>query len=72
MSHALGAPIKGFGEETNRRRRTRVSHVYYMRDGVNCIRMQFYIRGSRTDATVQLDMKEVKFFNFKVLLLYNE
>ncbi|XP_077297911.1 mitochondrial import inner membrane translocase subunit Tim21 isoform X2 [Arctopsyche grandis] len=70
VAYALGSPIKAYGEESNRRRRNRVSHAFYERDGVKCIRMQFYIRGSKCKATVQLDMKEVDGkFEYRYLLV---
>ncbi|KAF4527348.1 hypothetical protein B566_EDAN001125 [Ephemera danica] len=54
----LGEPIKGFGEETRRGRRGHVSHLIYEKDGVNYMRMKFYLKGSRKQATVHLEMKE--------------
>lgn len=59
IQDALGAPIKGYGEETKRRRRGHVAHSVYVRDGVNHMRMQFYIQGIRNKATVHLEMREV-------------
>lgn len=59
VCHELGPPIRGYGEESTRRRRNRVSHAFYERDGAKCIRMNFYIEGTKKRATVQLDMKEV-------------
>lgn len=55
----LGAPIKGFGEETKRRRRTHVAHTTFERNGVPHMRMQFYIQGIRNKATVHLEMRQV-------------
>lgn len=54
----MGAPIKGFGEETRRRRRTHVAHSIFERNGIKHMRMQFYIQGIRNKATVHLEMKE--------------
>lgn len=51
----LGSPIKGYGEETRRRRRQHVAHSLYERNGKKFIRMQFYIQGIRNKATVQLE-----------------
>lgn len=59
IQDTLGAPIKGFGEESRRRRRTHVAHSVYERNGVKHMRMQFYIQGIRNKATVHLEMKEV-------------
>lgn len=66
MEDALGAPIKGFGEETSRRRRTHVSHAVYEKDGATHMRMRFYIKGIRNKAVVELDMKQVWFLCNKI------
>ncbi|XP_059617059.1 mitochondrial import inner membrane translocase subunit Tim21 [Phlebotomus argentipes] len=58
VQDALGAPIKGYGEESSRRRRRHVAHSVYQRDGVNHMRMQFYVQGIRNKATVHLEVKE--------------
>ncbi len=55
----LGAPIKGFGEETRRGRRQHVAHSIFERNGIPHMRMQFYIQGIRNKATVHLEMKQV-------------
>ncbi|KDR16646.1 mitochondrial import inner membrane translocase subunit Tim21 isoform X1 [Zootermopsis nevadensis] len=55
---SLGEPIKGFGEETRRGRRRHVSHLFYERDGINFLRMKYYIQGSRKRGTVHLEMRE--------------
>lgn len=67
VEDALGAPIKGYGEETTRRRRTHVSHAIYYKDGIKHMRMKFYIKGIRNKAVVELDMKQVCFNIFHVL-----
>lgn len=60
IQDALGAPIKGFGEENSRRRRRHVAHTIYQTDaGVKLIRMNFYIQGSRNKATVYLEKTTV-------------
>lgn len=61
VQDALGAPIKGFGEENSRRRRRHVAHTLYELDGVRYIRMNFYIQGLRNKATVFLEKKTVYF-----------
>lgn len=55
----LGAPIKGFGEETRRGRRQHVAHSVFERNGIPHMRMQFYIQGIRNKATVHLEMVQV-------------
>ncbi|XP_062547078.1 mitochondrial import inner membrane translocase subunit Tim21 [Armigeres subalbatus] len=57
VKDALGAPIKGFGEESRRGRRNHVAHTSYVRDGVQYIRMQFYVQGIRNKATVHLEKR---------------
>lgn len=60
IQDALGAPIKGFGEENSRRRRRHVAHTIYQTDaGVKHIRMNFYIQGIRNKATVFLEKTAV-------------
>ncbi|XP_075212949.1 mitochondrial import inner membrane translocase subunit Tim21 isoform X2 [Lycorma delicatula] len=72
VQNALGEPIKGFGEETRRGRRRHVSHVVYMKDGVEHLRMKFYIEGLRSKATVFLEMKEDIFGNYMYRYLFVE
>ncbi|XP_053570841.1 mitochondrial import inner membrane translocase subunit Tim21 [Bombina bombina] len=57
---AFGEPIKGYGETTRRGRRQHVSHIEYIKDGVKCMRLKFYIEGSepRKQGTVHLEVKE--------------
>lgn len=62
MQDALGTPIKGYGEETRRRRRQHVAHSIHQRNGKQYIRMQFYIQGVRNKATVQLEKELVCLF----------
>uniref|UniRef100_A0A336MEB7 Mitochondrial import inner membrane translocase subunit Tim21 n=1 Tax=Culicoides sonorensis TaxID=179676 RepID=A0A336MEB7_CULSO len=57
IQDALGAPIKGFGEETRRGRRRHVAHTVYEKDGRLYMRMQFYIQGIRNKGTVHLEMR---------------
>lgn len=58
VQDALGAPIKGFGEENRRGRRRHVAHSVYEKDGRKFMRMQFYIQGIRNKGTVHLEMRE--------------
>lgn len=64
VQDTLGAPIKGFGEETRRRRRTHVAHTVYERNGAPHMRMQFYIQGIRNKATVHLEKRIVRIYSF--------
>ncbi|KAK9887416.1 hypothetical protein WA026_022353 [Henosepilachna vigintioctopunctata] len=54
----LGVPIVAYGEETRRGRRQHPSHIVYNRDGKQCIRMKFYLKGAFNKGTVQLEMME--------------
>ncbi|XP_044750810.1 mitochondrial import inner membrane translocase subunit Tim21 [Coccinella septempunctata] len=54
----LGYPIAAYGEETRRGRRQHPTHVVYKRNGKQCIRMKFYLKGSAHKGTVQLEMVE--------------
>uniref|UniRef100_A0A182NTA6 Mitochondrial import inner membrane translocase subunit Tim21 n=1 Tax=Anopheles dirus TaxID=7168 RepID=A0A182NTA6_9DIPT len=58
VKDALGAPIKGYGEESRRGRRTRVAHTKYEKDGVEHIRMQFFVQGFRNRGTVHLEKRK--------------
>ncbi|XP_050361490.1 mitochondrial import inner membrane translocase subunit Tim21 [Nymphalis io] len=64
IEEALGSPIKGYGEETTRRRRTHVSHAVYEKEGVKHMRMRFYIKGIRNKGIVELDMKQNEYGNY--------
>ncbi|XP_072168678.1 mitochondrial import inner membrane translocase subunit Tim21-like [Diadema setosum] len=58
IQDALGTPIKGYGEMTRRKRRRHVSHLEYSQNGVNFMRMKFYLEGPHRKATVHLEMKQ--------------
>ncbi|KAI8125447.1 Mitochondrial import inner membrane translocase subunit Tim21 [Lucilia cuprina] len=57
VQDSLGAPIKGFGEESRRGRRQHVAHSSFERNGVPHIRMRFYVQGIRNKATVHLESR---------------
>lgn len=59
IQDALGSPIKGYGEETRRRRRQHVAHLVVERHGEPYMQMHFYIQGIRNKATVQLEKRLV-------------
>lgn len=46
------------------------SHLLYSKDGINYIRMKFFIKGSRKKATVHLEMKENESRNFEYRYLF--
>lgn len=59
IQDAIGAPIKGYGEESRRRRRQHVAHAIVDRNGQPFMKMHFYIQGIRNKATVQLEKRLV-------------
>uniref|UniRef100_A0A0A9XNE4 Mitochondrial import inner membrane translocase subunit Tim21 n=1 Tax=Lygus hesperus TaxID=30085 RepID=A0A0A9XNE4_LYGHE len=70
VKDALGEPIKGHGEETSRRRRRFVSHIKYIKDGAEHMRMKFYLKGLRKSATVHLEVKEDENRNFQYRYMF--
>ncbi|XP_011505872.1 PREDICTED: mitochondrial import inner membrane translocase subunit Tim21 [Ceratosolen solmsi marchali] len=56
--HALGSPIKAHGEETAKRRRGHVKNLVYLRNGVEHMKMKFYIQGSYRKADVHLEVRK--------------
>lgn len=58
VTSALGEPLRGHGETTTRGRRRHVSHMEYVKDGINHMRMKFYIKGSRKSGTVHLEVRK--------------
>ncbi|XP_054744019.1 mitochondrial import inner membrane translocase subunit Tim21 [Anastrepha obliqua] len=58
VQDALGAPIKGYGEESRRGRRQRVANSTFERNGVLHVRMQFYVQGIRNRGTVHLESRK--------------
>lgn len=59
VQDSLGQPIKCFGEESRRRRRTHVAHQIYQKNERNYMRLSFHIQGIRGKATVHCEMREV-------------
>lgn len=68
VQDSLGQPIKCFGEESRRRRRTHVAHQMYQKNNRNYMRLQFHIQGIRNKATVHCEMREVSFSFIKQVL----
>lgn len=54
----LGEPIKAYGEESRRGRRSRISHITFERDGIRHMRMKFYVQGIKRRGTVNLEVQE--------------
>lgn len=59
VQDSLGQPIKCFGEESRRRRRTHVAHQIYQKNNRKYMRLSFHIQGIRNKATVHCEMREV-------------
>ncbi|XP_035912911.1 mitochondrial import inner membrane translocase subunit Tim21 [Anopheles stephensi] len=70
VKDALGAPIKGYGEESRRGRRTRVAHTKYVKDGVEFIRMQFHVQGFRNRGTVHLEKRKTESGGYEYRYLF--
>uniref|UniRef100_A0A182RWA2 Mitochondrial import inner membrane translocase subunit Tim21 n=1 Tax=Anopheles funestus TaxID=62324 RepID=A0A182RWA2_ANOFN len=70
VKDALGAPIKGYGEESRRGRRTRVAHTKYVKDGVEYIRMQFFVQGFRNRGTVHLEKRKTESGSYEYRYLF--
>lgn len=70
IQNVIGDQIKGFGEETRRGRRQHIAHVSYQKDGMNLLRMKFYIKGSRESGTVHLEMFENEKGNYDYRYLF--
>lgn len=60
VQDSLGSPIKGYGEESRRRRRQHVAHTVVARNDQPFMKMHFYIQGIRNKATVQLEKRLVR------------
>jgi len=59
LADLLGEPIKAFGEENRRHRRTHVAKKHYVDpQGRAGVRIQFYLQGVRNKGTAQLDARE--------------
>ncbi|XP_037554317.1 mitochondrial import inner membrane translocase subunit Tim21 [Dermacentor silvarum] len=67
---ALGEPLQGHGETTSRGRRRHVSHMEYIKDGINYMRMKFYIKGPSRSGTVHLEVREDNHKNYEYRYLF--
>ncbi|XP_049266932.1 mitochondrial import inner membrane translocase subunit Tim21 isoform X1 [Rhipicephalus sanguineus] len=67
---ALGEPLQGHGETTSRGRRRHVSHMEYIKDGINYMRMKFYIKGPSRSGTVHLEVREDSHKNYEYRYLF--
>lgn len=70
LKAALGEPLQGHGETTSRGRRRHVSHMEYIKDGINYMRMKFYIKGPSRSGTVHLEVKEDSHKNYEYRYLF--
>ncbi|XP_072744969.1 mitochondrial import inner membrane translocase subunit Tim21 [Anoplolepis gracilipes] len=66
----LGAPIKAYVDETNRRRRRHINHMYYRKNGVKYMRLKFYLEGTRRRGTAFLEVKKNESDKFEYSYLY--
>ncbi|KAM7283397.1 hypothetical protein ISCGN_000506 [Ixodes scapularis] len=70
VTAAVGEPVQGHGETTTRGRRRHVSHMEYLKDGINHMRMKFYIKGPHKSGTVHLEVKENTSKDFEYRYLF--
>nr|SVE92755.1 EOG090X0I05 [Megafenestra aurita] len=54
----LGEPITGFCDGSGRRGRTNLRYSQFLKDGVEHLRIRFYIKGIRNQATVHAEMEK--------------
>lgn len=66
----LGAPIKTYGDETSRRRRRRISHMYYIKDGIKYMKLKFYLEGTRRRGTAFVEVKKNESNKYEYSYLY--
>ncbi|XP_070163287.1 mitochondrial import inner membrane translocase subunit Tim21 isoform X1 [Polyergus mexicanus] len=66
----LGAPIKSYGDETNRRRRRRISHMYFIKDDIKYMRLKFYLEGTRRRGTAFVEVKKNESDKYEYSYLY--
>nr|SVE70164.1 EOG090X0I05 [Eubosmina coregoni] len=55
----LGQPIKGHGAESSRGRHRHIKYATYMKNGVEHLQIQFYVKGIRNQAKVCADMEKI-------------
>jgi len=73
LSDMLGEPIKAFGEETRRGRRTHVAQSPYVdAQGRKGIRLQFHLQGVRNRGTAHVDCQEDTEGNMQIRVLLVE
>ncbi|XP_025265836.1 mitochondrial import inner membrane translocase subunit Tim21 [Camponotus floridanus] len=66
----LGTPIKAYGDETSRRRRRAISHMHYIKDGIEHMKLKFYLEGSRRRGTAFVEMKKNESGKYEYSYLY--
>lgn len=72
INYELGSNIKGYGEETSRGRRRHVINQEYVVDGINHMRVIFYMSGSNGKATVQAEAIETSRGKFEFRYIFVE
>ena len=68
----IGDSMKGFGEESGRGRRKNVSYAEYTHDGVNYMRVQFYVKGAKGKGTVHTEAVETSRGKFDFRYIFVE
>lgn len=67
---ALGEPIKAYREQRQLGRRSPIKYIKFQKDGVQHLRIKFYIQGTRRRGTVNLEVQENESNNFVYTYLY--
>lgn len=68
----VGDGLKAYGEETSRGRRRHVNYQEFIVDGINHMRVQFYIQSKEQKATVHCEAKETSRGNFEFRYIFVE
>ncbi|XP_069114145.1 mitochondrial import inner membrane translocase subunit Tim21-like isoform X1 [Argopecten irradians] len=72
LMDVLGEPVKCYGEETRRGRRRHTSHVEFEKDGMQYMRMVFYIEGHERKGKVQLEVQRTPGQKYEYRYLFVE
>ncbi|XP_060083910.1 mitochondrial import inner membrane translocase subunit Tim21-like [Ylistrum balloti] len=72
LMDVLGEPVKCYGEETRRGRRRHTSHVQFEQDGVQHMKMVFYIEGHLKKGKVHLEVQRMPGQKYEYRYLFVE
>jgi len=72
IQYEIGDNLKGYGEETSRGRRRHVTCQEFVVDGVNHMRVRFYLSGTNRKATVHCEAVETSRGKFDFRYIFVE